>query len=159
MFSTFRTPVGPTVTGVRTRQAADLEVAFLHQSELRFELTLDPMSLSSDAEAAAAFARSLTPQLDRVPFLIGAPVTLTVACRAMPSPWHPEAVVYPNLERWLQPLIEALSGADRLLVSPSLVGSINVTTRAGDELDGLSLTLTYPADRLIPKVPLRVVTV
>jgi hypothetical protein len=144
---------------VRTRQAADLEVAFLHQSELRFELALDPMSLSSDAEAAAAFARSLTPQLDRVPFLIGAPVTLTVACRATPSPWHPGAVAYPNLERWLQPLIEALSGADRLLVSPSLVGSISVVTRGDDQLDGLSLTLTYPPDRLIPKTPLRVVAV
>ena len=80
-------------------------------------------------------------------------------CRTVPSPWQPGAVVYPHLETWLRPLIEALSGADRLLVSPSLVGSISVTTRTSeDELEGLSVMLTYPADRLLAKSPLRVVS-
>ena len=144
---------------MRTRQAVDLEATFLDQSTLTFDLALDPMSLGSEAEASAAFARSLAPQVSRVPFLIAAPVTLTVACRAQPSPWYPETVVYPNLEKWLRPLVEALSGADRLLVSPSLVGSISVTTRTSeDELEGLSVTLTYPPDRLLAKSPLRVVS-
>jgi hypothetical protein len=146
------TPSRPSVPGVRTGQAVDLEAIFLDQSELTFDLALDPMSLVSEAEASAAFARSLPPQLSRVPFLIAAPVALTVACRALPSPRHPGTVVYPNLERWLRPLIEALSGADRLLVAPSLVGSISVATRAGeDDSDTLSITLTYPPDRLLPK--------
>ena len=144
---------------MRTRQAADLEATFLAQSALTFDLALDPMSLVSEAEASAAFARSLAPQVSGVPFLIDAPVTLAVACRSLPSPWHPATVVYPNLEKWLRPLIEALSGADRLLVSPSLVGSISVTTRTTeDDLVGLSVTLTYPPDRLLAKSPLRVVT-
>jgi hypothetical protein len=143
---------------VRTRQAVDLELTFPDRSELTFDLALDPLSLVGEAEASAAFAQALVPQLDAVPFLIGAPVTLTVACPALASPWHPGAAVYPHLERWLQPLIEALSGADRLLVSPSLVGAIRVVTRTrDDELDGLSVTLTYPPDRLLPKTPLRVV--
>jgi hypothetical protein len=137
----------------------DLEATFLDQSTLSFDLTLDPASLVSEAEASAAFARSLVPQVGRVPFLIAAPVTVTVACAASPSPWHPDAVVYPNLETWLQPLIEALSGADRLLVSPSLVGSIRVTTRRPDEdADALSVAVTYPPDRLLPKSPLRVIS-
>ena len=142
---------------MRTRQAADLEATFLAQSALTFDLALDPMSLASEAEAAAAFARALAPQLVGVPFLIAAPVALTVACRALPSTWHPGTVVYPNLEKWLRPLVEALSGADRLLVSPSLVGSVSVTTRTtSDESEGLSITLTYPPDRLLAKSPLRV---
>jgi hypothetical protein len=145
---------------VRTGQVVDLEARFLDRSALTFDLALDPRSLASETEAAAAFARSLAPQASRVPFLIAAPVTLTVACRALPSPWHPETVVYPNLERWLRPLIDALSGADRVLVSPSLVGSISVTTRTTqDELEGLSVTLRYPPDRLLAKSPLRVVPV
>ena len=144
---------------MRTRQAVDLEAPFLDHSALTFDLALDPMSLASEAEASAAFARSLVPQVSGVPFLIAAPVNLTVACRTVPSPWQPGAVVYPHLETWLRPLIEALSGADRLLVSPSLVGSISVTTRPGRrEADGLSITLTYPPDRLIAKSPLHVVS-
>jgi hypothetical protein len=144
---------------VSTRQAVDHEATFLAQSALTFDLTLDPMSLASEAAASAAFARLLAPQASRVPFLIAAPVTLAVACRSLPSPWHPATVVYPNLEKWLRPLIEALTGADRLLVSPSLVGSISVTTQTTeDELVGLSITLTYPPDRIVAKTPLRVVT-
>jgi hypothetical protein len=144
---------------VRTRRVADIEATFLDQSALTFDLALDPRSLASEAEASAAFARVLAPQVSGVPFLIAAPVTLSVACRTLPSPWHPETVVFPNLERWLRPLIEALSGADRLLVSPTLVGSISVTARtAEDELEGLSVTLTYPPDRLLAKSPLRVVS-
>ena len=142
---------------MRTRQAVDLEATFLDQSTLTFDLALDPMSLASEAEASAAFADALVPQVTGVPFLIAAPVSLTVACKSVPSPWHPGASVYPNLERWLRPLIEALSGADRLLVSPTLVGSISVTARTTqDELEGLSVTLTYPPDRLLAKSPLRV---
>ena len=137
----------------------DLEATFLDVSELAFDLALDPASLVSEAQAAAAFAGTLVPQVSQVPFLIAAPVTLTVACAASPSPWHPGAVVYPNLETWLQPLIEALSGADRLLVSPSLVGSIRVATRRPDQDAGvLSIAVTYPADRLLAKTPLRVIT-
>ena len=159
MSSISGTPPRLTVACVRATEAADLAAAYLDPSELTFDVALDPMSLASEAEASAAFARSLAPQLVRVPFLVAAPVTLTVSCPALPSPWHPESVVYPNLEKWLRPLIDALSGADRLLVSPSLVGTISVTTRARQgKVDGLSIAVTYPPGRLIAKSPLRVVS-
>jgi hypothetical protein len=157
VFYTFATPSPPSVGGVRTPRAVDLDAPFLDRSAVTFHLALDPRSLGSETDASAAFAHSLAPQVSRVPFLIAGPVSLTVACQALPSPWHPRTVVYPNLEKWLRPLIEALSGADRLLVSPSLVGSISVTTRTmqGDP-EGMSVTLTYPPDRLLAKNPLRV---
>jgi hypothetical protein len=137
----------------------DLEATFLDQSELAFDLALDPASLVSEAQASAAFAGTLVPQVSQVPFLIAAP-----GCHGEGEAAHATvrvtgAVVYPNLETWLQPLIEALSGADRLLVSPSLVGSIRVATRRPDQDAGvLSVAVTYPADRLLAKTPLRVIT-
>jgi hypothetical protein len=125
---------------------------------LTFHLALDPMSLVSEAEASDAFTRVLVPELTRVPFLIAAPVSLTVACAALPSTWHPDAVEYPNLERWLRPLIDALSGTDRLLASPSLVGSITVATRGpGEDVRRLSIAVGFPSDRVLVRKPLRVV--
>jgi hypothetical protein len=60
---------------------------------------------------------------------------------------------------WLRPLVDTLSGTDRLLVSPSMVSSLRITTRSRDEdLDTLALTLSYRSDRMLGKRPLRVVT-
>jgi hypothetical protein len=141
---------------VRSRQGAALEPGFADQSQLTFDLALDPMSLGSEAEAYDAFARVLAPELNSVPFLIAAPGSLTVSCTAVPSPWHPDAVEYPHLETWLPPLIDALSGADRLLVSPSLIASIKVTTRRPEEdCHGLSITVSYPSGGVLTKRPLR----
>jgi hypothetical protein len=140
---------------VRSRHGGGLQPRNLAPSRLTFDLALDPLSLVSEAEASSALSRSLAPELARVPFLIAAPARLAVSCTALPSPWHPAAVAYPNLEIWLRPLIDALSGADRLLVSPSLVDSIRVATRSAQQDVGrLWVTLTYAPDRLLTKRPL-----
>jgi hypothetical protein len=156
--STSPAPSPPNLAAVRAPQVVDLDAISVARSQLTFDLALDPASLVSEAEASAGFARVLVPQVMGVPFLIGAPVSLTVACSAHASPWQPGAVVYPNLETWLRPLTEALSGADRLLVTPSLVGSIRVVTRTAEDGEGLTVTVTYPPDRMLAKTPLRVVS-
>jgi hypothetical protein len=156
--STFATLLRPSVSGVRARQTAGFDTETGERSQLTFDLALDPASLGTRAQASAALERALAPELSRVPFVITGPVTLTVTCPAVLSPWHPDAVDYPNLQTWLWPLIDALSGADRLLVSPALVGAVHITTRnAREDFDGLSLTLAYPSRRVLEKTPLRTV--
>jgi hypothetical protein len=153
--STAGTRSRPSVGEVRARQGAAFDTEPVDRSQLRFDLALDPASLATPGQASAAFADALVPQVSRTSFLIAGPVTVTVACGTVLSPWHPDAVEYPNLRTWLRPLIDALSGADRLLVSPTLVAAVQITTRnPGEKLDGMSLTLTYSSRRVLARTPL-----
>jgi hypothetical protein len=112
--------------------------------ELTFDLDVDPTELTSDEAARSAFERELAPRATRLGRVIVSPVALTLTCVALPSD-RPATIDYPNLHRWLAPLVDSLVGIDRLLVSSAQVRSVEVrTTPPTGDPGRLTVTVAFP---------------
>jgi hypothetical protein len=119
--------------------------------ELNLELAADPVALVSDAEARAAFAQQVAQQVAGLPYMLAGPVTLRVSCPTRPV-GADGLVEYPNLAMWLAPLLEAFTGAGRLLLSKAQVTDIQVVTAApSDPPARLSVTVIHRPDQRLPR--------
>jgi ribosomal protein L14 len=125
--------------------------------ELSVEVAADPVALGSEAAARATFTREVTQRVAVLPYLLAAPVTLRVSCPTRPV--RAEGLVeYPNLAIWLAPLLDALAGAGRLLLSTSQVSDIQVTTtRPSDPAGTLVVTVIHRPDQRLSRADLRLV--
>src|SRR4051812_16133102 len=119
--------------------------------ELNVELAADPVALVSDAEARSAFAPQVAQQVAGLPYVLAGPVTLRVSCPT--RPFRTDGLVeYPNLATWLAPLLEAFTGAGRLLFSTAQVTDIQVVTAApSDPPARLSVTVVHRPDQRLPR--------
>jgi hypothetical protein len=125
--------------------------------EVHLDLAADPLALVTPARARDVLERELLEPLGRVPYVVTSPVTLQVWCPTRPS-WQPGAVDYPNLDRWLRPLVDALAGAQRLLLSGSQVMTVDARTAPPPgERRGLSVRVAFASDACVPKTTLRLV--
>ena len=126
--------------------------------ELRLEVAADPAALSSQARARATFTSQVAERVAALPYLMAAPVTLRISCPTRPV--RAEGLVeYPNLATWLAPLLDALTGAGRLLLSTSQVSDIQVTTTSPADPPGtLVVSVIHRPEQRLCKADLRLVT-
>ncbi len=120
-------------------------------------IAVDPSVLVSQAAARDAFAREVSERVAELPYVVASPVTLELACASRPSR-HPGLVEYPNLDRWLRPLIEALTGARRLLLGTTQVRTVDVSSMAPSaDPRALLVRVVHDEDQRLPKAGLRLV--
>ncbi len=123
--------------------------------EVHLDLAVDPSALVTASRARDAFERVLPEPLGRLPYVVTTPVTLEVVCPTRPSPQR-GLVEYPNIDRWLRPLTDALAGAERLLLAGSQVMTVNVRTAApSTDQRRLSIRVTSVNAQRVLKADLR----
>ncbi len=126
-------------------------------SHVSFTAAVDPEALVSEAAARSAFIGEVSDRVAALPFVVASPVTLRVTCATRPVR-APGLVEYPNLHRWLGPLIEALTGAGRMLLGRSQVTAVDVTTIAPPaDRRTLPVTVVYDEEQRLSKADLRLV--
>lgn len=119
--------------------------------QLRFALEVEPVSLQSKPAARAVFDGVLADKLQEFDFLIDSQVSLTVRWWGVPRlRW--ETDVYPDLDNWLKPLIDAFVGPSRLLVDDSLIRSVDLSFGEGlVARSQLDIALSFDAQHRLPK--------
>lgn len=119
--------------------------------KLEITLAADPASLQSKKSSREVFDAAMTAELAKYDFLIDWQLSITVDWYGSPRRrWETDEL--PDLDNWLKPLIDSITGPDRLLVDDSQIKSIDVAFLEGRaEASHIHITMDFMPGRSLPK--------
>jgi Holliday junction resolvase RusA-like endonuclease len=125
--------------------------------ELVFRVAAEPASIQSRPAARAVFEQSIRAETRKIDYIIEDKVGIDVTWFVEPlRRWETDEL--PDLDNWLKPLLDGLSGPDGVMIDDSQVCNLSVSWTEGTvNSSTLSIVMRFTPEKTWPKATLRFV--